>query len=495
MNDPRFHLDESDAGERPARKARARSIVLVSLLALTLVLGAFYAPLLFDTQQVAAGPARQDVTVPAVPVMQASLVQDQDALANLFDAIGPSVVSIEVAVNPANMTIPGFPQGGLPEGLPDNLIPNAQGSGWIFDNNGHIVTNNHVVENAEQVTVVFYDGTWAEAEVVATDPQADLAVLRVDPPAGFPWRPLVLSQEEPRVGHSVVAIGNPFGLASTMTTGIVSALGRSYPVGGLGENRYTLPDIIQTDAAINPGNSGGPLVNLNGEVVGVNFAIESGSGSNSGVGFAIPVSIVERIVPALIADGSYTYPYLGLSGTSVTPTLARELELGNTQLGAYVATVIPGGPAAEAGIQAADADTNKGGDLIVSFNGQTVRSFDELVAELVTTTKPGDTAALGIIRDGKEMTVDVTVGQRPTAAQAGQTQQSQEEGEVSARRALAIAEDAVKGDLGGDITSRTATPDTRDGRDVWVVELATDSQQATVVIDRSSGEIVELTIE
>jgi 2-alkenal reductase len=497
MYDPRYSLEsETKAAGRDSRLLR--NAVLIGLLALTLVLGAFYGPLLWQDTPIAASPALQDV--PAVPAPDTALVADQTALANLFDAIAPSVVSIEVAAPASAIQIPGIPQDQLPDNLvppadEDGLVPQGQGSGWIYDDQGHIVTNNHVVEGAQRVTVIFYDGTWSDAEVVATDPQADLAVLHVDPAEGFPWRPLVLADPDAlRVGHSVIAIGNPFGLASTMTTGIVSALGRSFPVGGFGESRYTLPDVIQTDAAINPGNSGGPLVNLSGQLVGVNFAIESTTRTNTGVGFAIPASIVERVVPALINDGSFAYPYLGLSGTSVTPALARQLDLENTQLGAYVATVVPGGPAAEAGIQEADPDTNEGGDLIISFNGEPVRSFDDLVAELVTTGAPGQTATLGIIRDGQEISVDIVVGERPGAEELAQESEGQAEG-ISARDAIDRAEQAVEGQLEADIVERTATPEERDGREVWVVELVTDTQRAVVVLDRLTGDVVALTIE
>ncbi|MGL4651001.1 MAG: trypsin-like peptidase domain-containing protein, partial [Caldilineaceae bacterium] len=459
------------------------------------VVGALYGPLLLRTGSASAVQALQEQpsTPVAVPAINAALAADQEALATLFNAIVPSVVSIETA---GEFNVADLPEGFPQDQLPDGLVPQGQGSGWIYDNEGHIVTNNHVVEGAQEVTVIFFDGTWADATVVATDPQADLAVLKVEPPAGFAWQPLQLADESAlRVGHSVIAVGNPFGYESTMTTGIVSALGRSFPVGGFGESRYTLPDVVQTDAAINPGNSGGPLLNLAGELVGVNFAIESAVRANSGVGFAIPVSIVERVVPALIADGSFNYPYLGLSGTSVTPTLARELELENTQLGAYVATVIPGGPAEAAGVIAADPDSNEGGDIVVSFNGAAVKSFDEMVAALVTTASPGDTITLGVVRDGELLELPVTVGERPAPAAAAAATADDGDARVSAREAIAIAEEVVADEFDGEIVEKVATPETRDGAEVWVVELATETQSATVVVDRATGEVVELSIQ
>ncbi len=511
MDNSRYQLQEE---QTPAAAAKTRATrtpsawlrpaVMVGLLALFLVVGALYGPLLLSTDRAAAVQSAQEQPLPvAVPAIDPELAADQEALSTLFAAVLPSVVSIETSATFDASQLPeGFPQDQLPKGL----VPQGQGSGWIFDNDGHIVTNNHVVEGAELVTVIFYDGSWADAEVVATDPQADLAVLRVEAPEGFNWQPLALADEtQLRVGHSVFAVGNPFGYESTMTTGIISALGRSFAVGDFGESRYTLPDVVQTDAAINPGNSGGPLLNLAGQVVGVNFAIESAAQSSSGVGFAIPVSIVERVVPALIADGSFTYPYLGLSGTSVTPALARELELENTQLGAYVATVIEGGPAEQAGIVPADPDTNAGGDIVVSFNGETVKSFEEMVAALVTTSTPGDTVTLGVVRDGELVEVTVVVGERPTATTAGAApkgspdnengdEDGDDDGSISAREAINIAERAAEGELDGEIAEKVATPETREGVEVWVVELTAGSQVATVVVDSSTGDVLELSI-
>lgn len=299
--------------ERQARRAVGKRAYVIVLLVLTLVLGAWYAPLLWSTVAVNAKTAALGNTrfyeAQSLQV-DSSLEADQETLANLYEQITPSVVSIQVTSRASAIDLPGFnfPQDEAP-------LQQGQGSGFIYDNEGHIVTNNHVVEGAEEVTIVFYNGFWADAEVVATDPQADLAVLKVTPPDNFDWRPLPLANADSlRVGHTVIAMGNPFGLEGTMTTGIVSAIGRGMPVGDLGTSTYTLPEIIQTDAAINPGNSGGPLLNLVGEVVGVNFAIESAVRANSGVGFTIPSSIVERVVPALIKDGKFDYPYLGLSG-------------------------------------------------------------------------------------------------------------------------------------------------------------------------------------
>jgi 2-alkenal reductase len=268
------------------------------------------------------------------------------------------VVSIHVTLDAeaaaaAGQSIPDLPFP-FPFGMPDQgeqgqapVQPMAEGSGFIYDNDGHIVTNNHVVESADEIMVYFYNGMWAKAEVVATDPSADLAVLKVTPPDGMQWQPLVLGKDDAlRTGYYVVAMGSPFGLEETMTLGVVSALDRSMPTGDVATgSSYSLPDVIQTDTAINPGNSGGPLLNLKGEVVGVNFAINSATRSNSGVGFAIPVSVINKVVPALIDDGKYTYSYLGISGQTIDATVAADKNLDDNTLGVYVGEVVSGGPA------------------------------------------------------------------------------------------------------------------------------------------------------
>ena len=380
----------------------------------------------------------------------------------------------------------------------------SEGSGWIYDTEGHIVTNNHVVEGADKVIVVFHNGLWDEAEVVATDPQSDLAVIKVDAPEGMDLQPLPLADPDNlRVGYSVIAIGVPFGLESTMTTGIVSALGRSFPVGDALTGNYTLPAVIQTDAAINPGNSGGPLLNLNGEVVGVNFAIESPIRANSGVGFAIPVSIVQRIVPALLEKGEYDYPYLGIAGQSVTPQLAEMLELPNNVLGAYVDSVVPGGPADEAGVQGGDRpvsiegiDMKAGGDIIIAMDDEPVRSFEDLVSYLVRKTEPGQKATLTVLRDGETVELDVVLGERPTT----QVELSEEgpAGGISAKAAIAIARDTVTQEslLDGPVTETVVTQDELDdGQPVWIVELSDASATATVVIDATTGDVLDASVK
>ena len=502
-------------GTKSQRKGRIapKQLAATGALAATLILGAMYAPLMWNSTSITAAAANaapvQLHNAQSLPV-DASLLKDQAALSNLYSHVSNSVVNIQVVTTGqevGNGQLPQFPQ--LPS-LPNDQLPSqpqqGQGSGWIYDNEGHIITNNHVVENADKVTVVFNNGFWADAEVVARDPQADLAVIKVTPPAGYDWQPLPLAADDSLlVGHSVIALGTPFGYANTMTTGIVSALDRDFPTGDFGQNRYTLPEVIQTDAAINPGNSGGPLLNLAGEVVGVNFAIESPVRGNSGVGFSIPVSIVRRVVPELIKNGKFTYPYLGLSGRTIDQEVAHQLKLDNTQLGVYVASVVDGGPAAKAGIKGAEADNApldtqalptlpSGGDIVTAINGEKVRHFEDMVAYLVTKASPGQTVKLSILRGGKPMEIEVVLGERPGASQQN-NRQAEKGGVVSARQAFGIASDAVKDSLSGPITDRTVSPDTRDGKDVWVVELSDGSQTATVVVDRTTGDVLEMSVK
>jgi 2-alkenal reductase len=306
------------------------------------------------------------------------------------------------------------------------LTDTGQGSGFVFDSQGHIITNYHVVEGSTRVEVDFISGYKTYGRVIGTDLDSDLAVVQVEAPAGE-LHPVPLGDSESlRVGQTVVAIGNPFGLNGTMTVGIISALGRT--LDSIHETAdgtfFTAGDIIQTDAAINPGNSGGPLFNLDGEVVGVNRAIrttnfnESGDAVNSGIGFAVSINVVRRVVPVLIAEGEYVYPYLGISSRD-----NLSLEVINTLglksfTGAYVADVTDGGPADKAGIQAGTEATeipnlNSGGDLITAVDGRTVRQFDDLLSYLITNKGPGDSVILTVQRGGEVLDIEVILGKRP----------------------------------------------------------------------------------
>jgi 2-alkenal reductase len=302
----------------------------------------------------------------------------------------------------------------------------SQGSGFVFDSNGHIITNQHVVDGASEVEVAFTSGYKAYGTVIGADADADIAVVKVEAPTDQIYPLAIGDSSQLQVGQSVVAIGNPFGLNGTMTVGIVSGLGRTQfahasPEGGF----FSTADIIQTDAAINPGNSGGPLFNMNGEVVGVNQSIRTenvneitGNAVNSGVGFSISINLAKRVAQGLIEDGDYEYPYLGISSRDDL-TLAEIEALGlNTYTGAYVATVTEGGPADQAGIRGGTNPTslptvNAGGDVITAIDGVPVNNFDQLLSYLVTNKAPGETVTLTVLREGQTLDVPVTLGERP----------------------------------------------------------------------------------
>ena len=359
--------------------------------------------------------ACSSVIVPAVEPVPELAVQNDFELARqvivtsdlgnrliqLYEVTNPAVVNIQVRqiVGDSNQ------QGQLQFG---------QGSGFIFDTLGHIVTNFHVVDGADQLNVIFADGRNSLAEVVGTDPGSDLAVILVqDMPEGL--LPLSLGNSGTlRVGEQVVAIGNPFGLQGTMTTGIVSALGRTLPSQAqfAGGGQFSIPSVIQTDTAINPGNSGGPLLNLAGEVVGINTAIESSDRQFSGVGFAVPSDSVSRIVPILIERGDFPHPWLGISGTDLNSQIRQELGLAQEQAGILIVSVLEGGPASEAGLRSYEDGR---GDLILSADGVQIRDFEDLLTFISGETSVGQTITLSILRDTEHIEVSVELGERPSA--------------------------------------------------------------------------------
>ncbi|MFN2303494.1 MAG: S1C family serine protease, partial [Anaerolineales bacterium] len=277
----------------------------------------------------------------------------------------------------------------------------------------------HVVQNADQLEVTFSDATIVRAELVGEDLNSDLAVIKVDrSPAGIIPIPLGDIQNL-AVGQTVVAIGNPFGLEGTLTRGIISALGRSIPA----LTPFSIPQSIQTDAAINPGNSGGPLLNLQGEVVGVNAQIETGgtSQANSGVGFAIPVSIIKLVVPDLIAEGAHAWSWFGVRGGNLNPALAEanKLTIGR---GAYISEVVEGGPADKAGLRGSEETqtfdgriVEVGGDVIIAIDGKQVNSFDDLLIYVALEGSPGQEVVLTILRGGQEMELTLTLEERPVS--------------------------------------------------------------------------------
>lgn len=336
-----------------------------------------------------------------IQIPSANIVTNEDViLVGLYSRINPSVVNINTFSR----------QGG-------NVVPSGQGSGFVFDRIGHIVTNAHVVYGADQVEVAFSDNTIHRAVVVGEDLHSDLAVIQVEElPQGVLALPLG-DMNEVAVGQTVVAIGNPFGLGGTLTKGIISALGRTIPA----LTAFSIPQSIQTDAPINPGNSGGPLLNLEGEVVGVNAQIETNGASrvNSGVGFAIPVSIVGRVVPELISSGEYQWAWLGVAGRSVNPPLVEAMDL-SVNKGAYISEVVENGPSYKAGLQGATRETQVdgrlvevGGDVIVAINGEPVNSFEDLLIYIALETNPGDEVILTVLSEGKSSEISVTLGTRP----------------------------------------------------------------------------------
>jgi len=331
-------------------------------------------------------------------------------LINLYKRVNPAVVNIRVVKHVDTEELPPWSEG-------DDLYQEGQGSGFVLDSDGHIVTNNHVVSDAEEVEVVFYDGSVARAQVVGTDPDSDLAVVQVDTDRAALATVELGDSDELEVGQMAIAIGNPFGQQSSMTMGIVSAVGRTIPTAG---TPFSIPQAIQTDAAINPGNSGGPLLNLSGQVIGVNAQIATGgvSGANAGVGFAIPSNIVRIVAPSLIETGSYTWPKIGVTGTDLS-LLIRQANNVEIQQGAYIDSVDPEGPAAQAGLQGSTGtrtvsgvEASVGGDVIIAADGEPVLSFSDLLVDIAF-KQPGEEVQLTILRDGSEEQVTVTLAPRP----------------------------------------------------------------------------------
>jgi S1-C subfamily serine protease len=381
------------------KAALAGVVVLVTTLACGVSL-----PFNSPTEVLTEPPVEAPVVVEQLPETEPQTIQvvsDEQVLVDLYARVNPAVV---------NITVYGS--------MDDQVVALGQGSGFVYDTLGNIITNAHVVHGYEEIEVTFSDGLVRAATKVGEDLNSDLAVVHVDLPEGV--EPLPLGDMDTlAVGQTVVAIGNPFGLQGTLTRGIISALGRTIPALTI----FSIPQAIQTDAAINPGNSGGPLLNLEGEVIGVNAQIETDGTSNSniGVGFAIPVSIVRRVTPELVANGEYIWPYLGVSGGDVTPLLVEAMNL-PVERGAYVATVVENTPASRAGLIGASGTvtldgrtTDAGGDVITAIDGTQVFSFDDLLIYLSLNTSPGQTVALTILRNGETLDVDVTLQARPTS--------------------------------------------------------------------------------
>ncbi len=356
--------------------------------------------------------AKEVVTQPQATQITEVLIPNEvlmeDTLVQIYDQVSPGVVSIQVY----------------------SQLGSGLGSGFVVDKEGHIVTNYHVVEGAEEVEVSFQSGLKVFGDVIGEDLDSDLAVIYVDvDPEEL--HPLTLGDSDRvLVGQTVIAIGNPYGLSGTMTTGIVSARGRTLESIRQTEsgNYFTAGDLIQTDATINPGNSGGPLLNLNGEVVGVNRAIQTsgstleGGAANTGIGFAVSSNILNQVLPSLKEGETYDYPYLGLSSlSSLSLTQAQYLDLPQAT-GAYIVEIVTGGPADEAGLRAGDEPTEfqglySGGDLIVGVDGQELLQFSDMLSYMMLNKKPGDEIVLTVLREGELMDITVVLGERPANGQ------------------------------------------------------------------------------
>jgi S1-C subfamily serine protease len=381
-------------------------------------------PVLSRRVQTAPTPVAEFWETQPTP-LASSVIAEADAeerlLINIYKRVSPAVVQVRVVkrLDLGGLELPSVPEN--PEQSPEDFFQQGTGSGFLIDRDGHIVTNNHVVEDAEEVQVSFSEGSVVRAEIVGTDPDSDVAVIKVDLPAALRnVQPLELGDSGAlEIGQRAIAVGNPFGLRGTLTTGIISALGRSLPLGrdsaAIG-SRFTIPELIQTDAAINPGNSGGPLLDSQGRVIGINTAYDPQA---FGVGFAVPVDTVKRVVPRLIAEGRYPYPWLGISGTDLSLEIVEEMNL-PVQRGAVVSEVTPGSPADKAGLKGSSSTVERlgreigiGGDVIIAIDDQPVLQFEDLLAYIVGHTEVGQSVRLTIVREGRQQQFPVVLAERP----------------------------------------------------------------------------------
>jgi 2-alkenal reductase len=371
-------------------------VIAFALVAIGFIAGTSVVSLFANAQTVTLLPVQQQ----ALPDLSA-LTQAEQQVAQVYQRVSPSVVSITVFTD--------FGGGG--------------GSGFVIDQQGHIVTNFHVVDQAvtEGIIVNFLDGTIVPAEIIGLDPDSDLAVIKVDLPAERLQPVPFGSSDELVVGQTVLAIGSPFGEEWTLTSGIVSALERT--ISGLNQfeneqgqvGNYSIGSVIQTDAAINPGNSGGPLLNLNGEVVGVNAQIRTETGANTGIGFAIPSLLVQRVAAELIAEGEVEYSLIGIVGGDISLGVIENLGLPNNQRGFVIDQVVPNGPAEQAGLRNARRSDTRGiveADIVTAINGEPLNNIDDLIAYLALNTQPGDEVTLTVLRGGETIQLSVTLGTR-----------------------------------------------------------------------------------
>ena len=372
--------------------------------------------------------------LPQAPEAVAAVVIDADQVVAAFEEVLgrvhekalPSVVRIIVAQTVSTDEFGqdfDFPFGAPApdpnsDGPRDFFFRNGEGSGFVWSAEGHIVTNQHVVADADRVTVIFPDGLELIAEVLGTDPDSDLAVLKIDVPAGGLTAIEIGDSSDVKVGQLAIAIGNPFGQEFTTTTGIVSAVGRT--IRG-GNTQFSIPQVIQTDAPINPGNSGGPLLDRLGRVIGINTQIISRTGASTGIGFAVPINAAKQVIPELIKSGEFEYAWLGISGNTVRREILELMDLPSETRGALVIDLAQSGPAEAAGLAGASRTEETaiglapvGGDIIVGIDGSPIESMDDLITYLIENTRPGDRIAVDVIRDGGEVaTIEVALGTRP----------------------------------------------------------------------------------
>jgi len=362
-------------------------------------------------------PDADESDVDVLDIAMNLVAAQESVMIQIYQKAVPSVVNIQVIQgsggNDGTGAFPNVP------GVPEDFLERGEGSGFVWDDKGRIVTNQHVIDGAEIVTVIFSDRTQVLAKVLGGDTDSDLAVLELlEPIDGL--NPIDLGDSsEVLVGQLAIAIGAPFGQEFTMTSGIVSAVGRTIRSGF---SQFTVPEVIQTDAPINPGNSGGPLLDRHGRVMGINTQIISRSGSNAGVGLAVPINIAKMVVPALIEDGKYEYSWLGISGGPVRPHVVQLMDLPEGTEGALVITVREDGPAADGGLTGSDRTEvvngiqyALGGDTITGIDGSKVRDMTDLIVYLTNNTRPGDEIMLEVIhQDGTSEDLQIVLGTRPS---------------------------------------------------------------------------------
>jgi S1-C subfamily serine protease len=385
-------------------------------------------PPLQAVSNAAAAPPAATVAAP-VPAASGPDVQTE-ILTSVYQHVNPSVVNISITKDVSSSSAFPFPfNNNNPNSRTRPFVEQGLGSGFVYDMQGHIITNNHVVDGAKTVEVTFADDVTVPATVVGTDPGSDLAVIqvKVDPSE---LHPVTLgNSDQLQVGQRAIAIGNPFGLEGSLTSGIISGMGRTLPASN---SDFVIPNIIQTDAPINPGNSGGPLLNDQGEVIGVNSAIVPSTNANGqsgflGVGFAIPVNIVKQEISTLIAGKQFEHPWLGISGTTLGLDLAKAMSL-SIQHGVLVVQVLDNSPASKAGLQGSNKtvtfqgqDVPSGGDVITAIDNQPVNKFDDLLTYLTNNTKVGQQVTLKVLRNGQEQSIQLTLAARPNTVATNNT--------------------------------------------------------------------------